>query len=364
MIKLKSFSDESIIFWRGEKPISRQKMTRDAHKLSQRLRCDGGSVINLATDRYYFSLLLLAASLENKTAFLPQDRAPNSIKTLESRYSPIFSWKNEDIEAVLDCSFSEPGVVESLGFDDGFKQDFEEGLVAIKAFTSGSTGIPKPQDKTWSGLYKYLRVLNERLFAQERKNIVSTVPAQHVYGLELSVLFPLFFGHGCYTGKTFYPQDIKEALEKMSAARVLVTVPVHLRACVESNIEWPEIDLIISATAPLDKALAIKAEKIFNAPLIEQYGSTETGAIATRRTSSEPLWQPLKGIEVYHDESEQVYVQAAHLPCATPMHDAIDIYPNGFVLLSRQQEIIKVGGKRALLSELNFRLQGIKGVLE
>lgn len=358
MTNPKLLPDESVIFWRDNSQITRQKMICDAQTLSQRLCRDGGSVLNLATDRYYFSLLLLAASLVGKTAFLPQDRAPNSIKTLESRYSPITSWKNEDVADLLASASAEPSVVEALDFEAGFEAD----LVAITAFTSGSTGVPKAQDKTWPSLYQYLSVLNERLFDTQRKNFVSTVPAQHVYGLELSILFPLFFGHSCYTGKTFYPQDIKEALERMPSARVLVTVPVHLRACVESNIEWPEIDLIISATAPLDKELAIKAEKVFNAPLIEQYGSTETGAVATRRITQGSLWKPLRGIALYHDESEQVYVKAEHLSCATPMHDAIDIFPDGFALLSRQQELIKVGGKRALLSELNFRLQGIKGV--
>ncbi|MEX4005603.1 hypothetical protein AB4Y38_43420, partial [Paraburkholderia sp. EG285A] len=42
----------------------------------------------------------------------------------------------------------------------------------------------------------------------------------------------------------------------------------------------PPAELVLSATAPLSEKLALEAEARLKAPLVEIYGSTETGQIA------------------------------------------------------------------------------------
>ena len=61
---------------------------------------------------------------------------------------------------------------------------------------------------------------------------------------------------------------------------MLITTPVHLRTVLADDLELPPLDLIVSATAPLSQELAREAERRFGAPLLEIYGSTETGQIA------------------------------------------------------------------------------------
>jgi acyl-coenzyme A synthetase/AMP-(fatty) acid ligase len=70
----------------------------------------------------------------------------------------------------------------------------------------------------------------------ERFAVVATVPPQHIYGIEMSVLLPLLGDVQVHSGRPFFPSDIASALEQMPEPRVLVTTPVHLRALVESGV--------------------------------------------------------------------------------------------------------------------------------
>ena len=73
------------------------------------------------------------------------------------------------------------------------------------------------------------------------------------------------------------------ALAAVPQPRLLVSTPFHLSALLAAEIPLPEVDLLLSATAPLSGELAAKAEARTGAPLHEIYGSTETGQIAVRR---------------------------------------------------------------------------------
>ena len=64
--------------------------------------------------------------------------------------------------------------------------------VAARLFTSGSTGLPLPHDKTWGGLARNGRAGARRLGMVARPHaIVATVQAQHRYRFESTVLLTL-----------------------------------------------------------------------------------------------------------------------------------------------------------------------------
>ena len=119
--------------------------------------------------------------------------------------------------------------------------------------------------------------------------ILATVPLQHTYGMEFSVLLPLIAGMAVHAARPLFPADIARALAELPTPRVLVSTPVHLRALVESPQEFPQAALIISATAPLDRALAQAVEAKLGGRLLEIFGSTETCAFASRRTAQDEL---------------------------------------------------------------------------
>ena len=96
-------------------------------------------------------------------------------------------------------------------------------------------------------------------------------------------------------GRPFFPDDVRIALLETPERRVLVTTPVHLQACVKAGLRWPATALLISATAPLSLELAAQAEAAFDAPVLEIYGCTEAGSIASRRTLHGDRWRLYDG---------------------------------------------------------------------
>ena len=171
------------------------------------------------------------------------------------------------------------------------------GHIAAILFTSGSTGEPRAQSKTWEELYGVtLRAMDRFAFRETGHQIVATVPAQHSYGFESSVLYTLLGPGTVHSGHPLYPADVCEALHALEAPRVLITTPLHLDVCLRAGLDWPELAGIVSATAPLDPDLAASAESQLGTILFEIYGCSEAGALARRRTNKESAVIPYAGV--------------------------------------------------------------------
>jgi acyl-coenzyme A synthetase/AMP-(fatty) acid ligase len=246
----------------------------------------------------------------------------------------------------------------------------DDALVAI-GFTSGSTGAPKPNAKTWrsfrTSTAQNLAALAGLWPDDAVVHAVATVPPQHMYGMEMSVLLPLLGNVAVHGVRPFFPQDIAQALHEANAPRLLVTTPVHLRALVESGVVLPPLAGIVTATAPLSRELAIAAEAAFGCEVREVFGSTETCVIARRRTACEDAWTPLPGVRVI-PQPDGTLVQAAHLPQGVILADLMELVENGrdsdgrFLLRGRQSDLLEIAGKRASLGDLTRRLLAIPGV--
>jgi acyl-coenzyme A synthetase/AMP-(fatty) acid ligase len=233
-------------------------------------------------------------------------------------------------------------------------------------FTSGSTGTPLPYHKTWGKLARCVLDGAPRLGLSDgaTHTLIGTVPAQHMYGFESTVLLALLSGNAFSAERPFYPADICAAVGAVPRPRALISTPVHLRALLGAGIELPFIDLIVSATAPLEVSLARNVESSFRTRLLEIYGSTETGQIATRRPAESPVWHlwPNVSLIAGHDE---VYAQGGHVEQKTVMCDVIEITgETEFLLHGRKADLVNVAGKRSSFGYLNSQLNAIPGVLD
>jgi acyl-coenzyme A synthetase/AMP-(fatty) acid ligase len=165
-----------------------------------------------------------------------------------------------------------------------------------------------------------------------------------------------------FGGRPFFPEDIRQALLAMPGKRVLVTTPIHLRACVASRLEWPELDMIISATAPLDVALAEQVEALFRTSVMEIYGCTEAGSMASRQTSHDSLWRLYDDFRLRNQEGQAI-ISAPHLDGEVRLGDLVEqVDERHFRLLGRHADMLNIAGKRASLNDLNLRLNAIPGV--
>jgi acyl-coenzyme A synthetase/AMP-(fatty) acid ligase len=164
--------------------------------------------------------------------------------------------------------------------------------------------------------------------------------------------------------RPLFPADVAAALAQPARPRVLVSTPLHLRALAESGLAFPDIDLIVSATAPLDPALAQLVERRLRAPLLEMFGSTETCVIATRRTAQHDEWRVYDGV-VLDPARDSTRVSAAWFQRPQQLQDVLEKRGDqGFVLLGRNADLVEVAGKRASLADITRRLCAISGVLD
>ena len=333
----------------------------------------GGHAVNLCEDRYRFLVAFCAIALRGQVNLLPPSRAPAVVDEVLAQHADSYCVG----DAVLDPSppryWRLPGRLPEL--DGEAPQLDEHALVAI-GFTSGSTGSPQENPKTWGNFRastaQNLAVLADLWPAGETPHVVATVPPQHMYGMELSVLLPLLGGAAVHAARPFFPEDIARALHQASAPRLLVTTPVHLRALVASGVSLPALAGIVSATAPLPPELAAAAEARFGCEVRELFGSTETCVIARRRTAHESAWTPLPGVRLV-PQPDGTAVHGPHLATPVTLADLIELVDNGrldngseadgrFHLRGRNADLLEIAGKRASLGDMTRKLLAIPGV--
>ncbi len=341
--------------------VAPARFRRDAAALAARLPA-AGHMVNLCTDRYRFAVGLAAALRRRQVTLLPAANVPAALAALARDYPDLYALADgamPDLPGLAypqDLPYSGPA-------PDPFALDDEQPAVIL--FTSGSTGKPQPAAKNWGTLRHSAQAAATRLGAYTQLaggSIVATVPHQHSYGLESIILFGLLHGLTIESGWPLYPADIRAALAAAPPPRILVTTPVHLRALLSEPDALPPASLILSATAPLAPALAAEAEARFGARLIEIYGCTEAGQIATRRTAHEQEWHCFEGAAL-HQDALGTWVSGPAVAGPNLLHDAITLTgPAHFTLGGRNADLIDVAGKRSSLAFLNHQLLSIPGV--
>lgn len=348
----------------GEKgSISRKAFLVQLARFAEKL-LDKPYVINLCHDRYLFLVGFAAALMRGQVTLLPPGRTPNVMKQLVRDYQDCYcvTDRNEPVAPGLTtCRIEEfPGSAQD-GMDvPAFRG---EQLAAI-AFTSGTTGRPQAHPKTWGSMVEIAQKTGALLDLRESEpfTVVATVPPQHMYGLETSVMLPIQHGSAFHANRPFYPEDIRAALTAVSGRRLLVTTPVHLRACVSEKTMLPEMEMIVSATAPLSSALAQQCENAFRTRVREVYGFAEAGTIAVRRTVAGEVWRVLEGLRLRHEDDVHV-VAAPYFSKPVPLPDVVVLRgPHEFELHGRSAEFVNVAGHRVALGDLNRHLNEIEGV--
>ena len=151
----------------------------------------------------------------------------------------------------------------------------------------------------------------------------------------------------------------------MPRPRVLVTTPViHLRTLLGTEVALPAVDQLVSATPELPAQLALAAERRFGAALLEIYGSTETGQIASRRTVDTQEWLLWPEVELSIEDG-RAWAHGGHLEDTTAMGDVLELTRPGYFLLhGRTEDLINIAGKRGSLGYLNHHLNAIPGVVD
>lgn len=356
------YRPDDVMAWRQGRTHTARQFLADVTALAELLP-DRPTVLNLADSRYAFLVGFAAAILRGQITLLPQRRAPEALRHLAGEYPGSYVLTDHDdriegLDAVpillKDGEAPWPKNIPLVPLNQ---------VVAI-AFTSGSTGHPVPNKKTWGALTAVAQATGARLGIKggDRIGVVATVPHQHMFGLEASVMLPLMHGLVMCAGRPLFPADIGSVLADVAGRWMLVTTPLHLRACVAERMQVPPDGLILSATAPLGKSVAQEAERMFQSEVHEIFGFAEAGSVAERRTIDGDRWTPLEGVRVVQDQCACT-VQAWYLPQPVPVPDRVTVEPGGaFFLYGREADQVNVAGHRVSLGDLNQTLLRIDGV--
>lgn len=327
---------------------------------------NGKFAINLCENRYLFLVGFCAAILRGDVNLLPPNKNIETQKELSEDYDGCYI-----IHDGCDIQKSMPALdilSVSLSSEEQAPQAIpmiaNEQLACI-SFTSGSTGKSKPNLKYWHTLHCSSAINYEFMVPDCFDTVyqLATMPAQHMWGLETSVLLAMFSDICMSDAKPLFPQDIFDVLDILPEPRMLVSTPVHLRALHASADSPIPLHSVLCATSPLTVELATEVEEVFSAPLREVYGCSEVGSMAVRRTAKENCWLTFSGIH-FGQHNNTTTVTAEHLPEATELQDVIEFQDDKrFVLAGRASDLVKIAGKRGSLFTINqtlLRYQGLE----
>ena len=144
-----------------------------------------------------------------------------------------------------------------------------------------------------------------------------------------------------------------------------MTTPFHLSALLAAGLELPPVDLLLSATAPLSATLAAEAEARTSATMLEIYGSTESGQLASRRTTEGMAWTLLPGVRLEQTEDQTTIACDGHVEGRVALSDLIELLPDQrFLLHGRHADLINIAGKRTSLAYLNHQLGAVPGIVD
>ncbi|MDR1145182.1 MAG: beta-ketoacyl synthase chain length factor [Verrucomicrobiales bacterium] len=159
--------------------------------------------------------------------------------------------------------------------------------------TSGSTG--EPVDCLHSGANLREEMAGTAALFPRVRRIVSVVPAHHAYGFNFALQLPKWLGVSAVARP---PLPSLPWPDLLADGDLLVAFPLFLRQLMDTDFSFPPGVTVITATAPCPDELFAKILHRGAARVVENYGSSESGAIATRERPGAPFrllpfWAPV-----------------------------------------------------------------------
>lgn len=295
------------------------------------------------TDSYDFLVLLFAALTAGKKVLLPPSRL--AAQEREFNASGIYFIQRQTTA----CANTELTAIEQWLQQDGITRS------ELAFYTSGSTGEPKRIPRTLQQLFAEVDTIAATFSPAQGSVALASVSHQHIYGLLFKLLLPLLKGLRFYRDQLHFPEDLSAQAQRLASAGevYIVASPALLK-------RWPPaLPLTCQWLASSGGMLPAGVRAGIDAALVEIYGSSETGGIASRWADHD-LWQPLPTVHIALDANQQLLIQSPHAFCqsllATGDRAELAADSQRFNLLGRQDRIVKLEEKRISLDEVERAL--------
>lgn len=173
---------------------------------------------------------------------------------------------------------------------------------ALTQYSTGSTGASKRVSRPHRGVLAEARALSALAGMDERDRILGVAAFCHSYAFTSVVVRSLIAGATIIAQEDFFPRDVARLIET-ERVTAFPGVPFmwQLLADLNAPSDLSSLRHAISAGAPLSPDTARKMRENYGVVVCQQYGTTETGAIAFNRgpgADSTSVGLPITGVEV------------------------------------------------------------------
>jgi long-chain acyl-CoA synthetase len=257
---------------------------------------------------------------------------------------------------------SEEGLLTDATFADWLDRveaAWRSGVAGITFTTSGTTGRPKRCLHSAEALLVEASFLAE-LF-EDRRRIVSLVPAHHAYGFLFTALLPDALGIDHLDATRM---SASELARRLAPGDLVVTFPERWHWLERSLPVWPsDVEGVVS-TAPCPPDLITSLCERGLSAMTEVYGSSETAGVAVRRWPQTlyqlmPHWRFAEPISEDAPEIVHRSGRRLSLPDRIQLQDGIR-----FQLAGRNDGAVQVGGINVFPSQVAAHLGRRPGVRE
>jgi malonyl-CoA/methylmalonyl-CoA synthetase len=191
----------------------------------------------------------------------------------------------------------------------------KEGDLALLCYTSGTTGRSKGAMLTHGNLIRNLRALHQAWQWSDRDVLLHALPLFHIHGLVVAL-------HGCFLAgaslvllERFDPPSVWETLERESCT-IFMGVPTMYQRLSQAwdtltlKPRIPAMRVFISGSAPLSEPLFYRFREQTGHTILERYGMTEAGMIASNpyppeRRKAKSVGYPLAGVQLRIVDSKE-----------------------------------------------------------
>jgi acyl-coenzyme A synthetase/AMP-(fatty) acid ligase len=350
------FSGTTPFALRKGEPIYPPRLLEDIETTSRLMPEGEGEILLTCKGRYEFSVALLAAWHSGRRVILPPNLHAASLQNIREMHT---------VATELSDGFLADSAIDAIPGTGEYGLEFDASANAVTLYTSGSTGQPKAVRKTIGNLFSEAITLKYSL-ALSKGPLLASVPTYHLYGLTFSIVLPWVLGVPMADECPLHADEVSEAIAANNA-RILITVPVHLRALLAEQLSCSDLS-VISSAGRLDEKIASGWYAQHGRDIIEIYGSSETGVIAHRQQGSCTLWKPFSGVNIAQNDDGLLRVASSFIHQdegpVFQTQDLVSMTDDGFQLHGRSDSIVKIAGRRVSLLIVEQALMQCKGVVD
>ena len=164
---------------------------------------------------------------------------------------------------------AEPGMADR---ESGATTEVGDDAVAIRLYTSGSTGIPKIVRLSHNNIISnVLAALHLRKF-DESDRLISLLPLSHAMGLTATFVLPMYSGSCCVTPRVIAAREIIDTLNEEGIS-VLIAVPRLFRNIMQGlESRFREGSAPLRGFIWLIRSMPLPIKTIINAPIRKKLG--------------------------------------------------------------------------------------------